>query len=61
VVSGKNDRLRRVVAFPGFDLRLTSRASPEVVSLRERIFEIGEKWQKGKRGESNLRDAYLTP
>lgn len=58
VVSGKNDRLRRVVAFPGFDLSVTKITGPEIAAFKDRIYQIGEKWKSQKRGESNLSDAF---
>lgn len=55
VVSGKNDRSRRVVAFPGFPG--TARNSPEVKGLEAQIHSVGEKWKRNK-GSTDLRDAY---
>ncbi|MCI0363192.1 MAG: hypothetical protein L0Y44_12355 [Phycisphaerales bacterium] len=59
VVPSKNDRLRRVVAFPGFEAG--SRSKPEVKALEAFIHSIGEKWAKAERGGSNLHDAYPSP
>src|SRR5688572_3840944 len=52
VVPSKNDRLRKVIALPGFDLSITSRTSPEVVQVRDRILQIGARWKRDNRGES---------
>jgi hypothetical protein len=55
VVSGKNDRLRRVIAFPGFPS--SARSSGEVKALEAKIHQIGDQWKKLKRG-TDLRDSY---
>jgi hypothetical protein len=55
VVSGKNDRLRRVIAFPGFPS--SARSSGEVKALVAKIHQIGDQWKKLKRG-TDLRDSY---
>lgn len=59
VVPSKNDRLRKVIALPGFDLSITSRTSPAVMQLRDRILQIGARWKRDNRGESDLSDTYL--
>lgn len=55
VVSGKNDRLRRVIAFPGF--QSSARSSAEVKALEAKIHQVGDQWKKSQRG-TDLRDSY---
>ena len=55
VVPGKNDR-RRVIVCPGFEA--AARLSPDVKALEDRIQEVGDKWKKAERGNSDFRGAY---
>lgn len=56
VVPGKNDRLRRIVTLPGF--ASSARSSPEIKALEALIHNVGDKWKKTQRGDTDLRDAY---
>lgn len=56
VVSGNNARFRQVVAFPGFDQ--STRHSPAVKALEQRIHQVGQQWKAKSRSNSDLRDAY---
>ena len=55
VVAAKNDR-RRVIVLPGFEP--TARSSPEVKALESQIRDVGEKWKKSDRKNSNFDEAY---
>jgi hypothetical protein len=55
VVPANNDRLRKVIAFPGFE----DRSSPEVTQLRNFIAEVGERWSRVERSASSF-GAYLS-
>ena len=57
-VAGHNERLRRVIVLPGFFTRSTSEEA--VRRLRERIDRIGMAWKSEHRGESDLKDAYMS-
>lgn len=57
VLSGKNDRLRKVVAFPGFEA--SARSSPQVKQLESLIHAVGDRWKKNK-GATDLSDAYAS-
>ena len=56
VISGKNERLRRVVAFPGFVNSAYS--SSAVKALESKIHQVGQLWKATNRSNSDLRDAY---
>jgi hypothetical protein len=56
VISGKNDRLRQVVAFPGFVN--SARTSSAVRALEAKIHQVGQLWKAANRSNSDLRDAY---
>lgn len=56
VIPGKNDRLRRVIVLPGFESG--ARSSPEVKSLEQKMQDVGDKWKKAERGNSDFRGAY---
>jgi len=56
VISGKNDRLRQVVAFPGFVN--SARSSSAVKALESKIHQVGQLWKAANRNNSDLRDAY---
>lgn len=56
VIPGKNDGLRRVIVLPGFESGV--RSSPEVKSLESRMQDVGDKWKKFERGNSDFRGAY---
>lgn len=56
VISGKNERLRRVVAFPGFVNSAYS--SSAVKALEAKIHQVGQVWKATNRSNSDLRDAY---
>lgn len=55
VVLAKNSR-RQVIAFPGFPR--SERLKPQVKALEAQIHEIGAKWKRNERGDSDLSDAY---
>jgi len=56
VISGKNDRLRQVVAFPGFVS--SARSSAGVKAVEAKIHQVGQLWKAANRNNSDLRDAY---
>ena len=56
VIPGKNDGLRRVIVLPGFESG--ARSSQEVKSLESRMQDVGDKWKKAERGNSDFRGAY---
>jgi hypothetical protein len=59
VVSGNNDRFRRVIALPGFPTRSSS--TPEARALLGEIHRIGALWKAREPGGSDLTDAYFPP
>jgi hypothetical protein len=55
---GSNNARFRVFVLPG--LTGDGRTDPQEDPLRRRVYEVGRLWQERHRGESNLRDAYLS-
>jgi hypothetical protein len=60
VVSGKNERLRRIIALPGFEP--AAQTTPEIRGLEQQIRTIGERWKKSERNATtDFRDLYAKP
>jgi hypothetical protein len=57
VVSHNNPLRRCVIVLPG--LAADAMSDPRERPLRERVYRVGDAWQATRRGERNLRDAYL--
>lgn len=57
VVSHNNPLRRCVIVLPG--LASDAMSDPREQPLREQVYRVGDAWQATRRGERNLRDAYL--